>query len=242
MSSLLLAFLLFADLDHSLWDTLLKRYVTEDSRVDYHRWRQNDTEALEQYIQEVASPWPAGMTSQQEKAALINAYNAIVIRWVIANYPIVSIWKTYKPFSKSRHAVNAKKVSLDELESRLRKLGDPRIHAALVCAARSCPPLRREAYTAAHLDQQLEDNTRAWLADPELNDFDAEKGKANLSAIFKWYRSDFPSIEDFVIRHAPRFKAGFSIDHKTYRWGLNDTELGDGYSQFNFLWDYARHR
>src|SRR5258708_37110428 len=163
---------MFADIDHAVWDGLLKRYVNAQSRVDYQRWRQTDAEALENYVQELAAPWPAGMTAQQEKAALINAYNAIVVRWVIANYPVTSIWKTYKPFSKARHTVNGKKVSLDQIESRLRELGDPRIHSALVCAARSCPPLRREAYSASRLDAQLEDTTRAWLTDRERNETD----------------------------------------------------------------------
>lgn len=33
---------------------------------------------------------------------------------------------------------------------------EPRIHAALVCAAISCPPLRQEPYTGENLDEQLE--------------------------------------------------------------------------------------
>jgi uncharacterized protein DUF547 len=70
-------------------------------------------------------------------------------------------------------------------------MADPRIHAALVCAARSCPPLRREAYVADRLGGQLDNNVREWLAKPSLNHFGPSQGKAEISPIFKWYRMDF---------------------------------------------------
>jgi len=243
MSALLLAFQILTGPDHSTWDTLLKRYLNSESRVDYKSLRQNDATAIDEYLAEFAAPWPKEMTPQAEKAALINLYNATVVRWILANYPVVSIWKTDRPFRGARHRVNGRKISLDEIENRLRKMGDPRIHAALVCAARSCPPLRHEAYVADRLDAQLDDNTRAWLANSDLNEFDAERGKAYVSMIFKWYKNDFESLDDFFAKYAPHYQRGSSISHLTYRWGLNDTsDLGEDYSQLNYLWDAVRHR
>ena len=123
-------------------------------------------------------------------------------------------------------------VSLDQIESRLRAMGDPRIHAALVCAARSCPPLRREAYIAARLGEQLDDNVREWLADRSLNTFDSARAQAEVSPIFKWYGKDFDSypggLAGFLLQYAPPdAKAAlgerkFQITFKSYEWGLND--------------------
>jgi hypothetical protein len=232
------------ELDHSVWDSLLKRYVNEESRVDYKTWKEKDAAALDGYIAQLARVWPRTPGSA-EKAALINAYNALTIQWVLAHYPIASIWKTKKPFTAARHTVNGQKTSLDGIETRLRKTNDPRIHAALVCAARSCPPLRRESYAPETLDAQLDDNTRAWLANPVLNEFSPDRKRAEISSIFKWYRTDFPDLERFLAQYAPKdkFVSGAKIEHRSYKWGLNDqSALGENYSQAAFLFDAARHR
>jgi hypothetical protein len=115
------------------------------------------------------------------------------IEWVV-NYPVQSIWSTPGPFTKARHTLWGKRVSLDELESWLREMSDPRVYAALVCAASNCPPLRREAYIAERLDEQLDDNVREWLADPSLNTFYPAQAKAEISPIFKWFGKDLTPI------------------------------------------------
>ena len=143
-------------------------------------------------------------------------------------------------------------VSLDQIESRLRAMGDPRIHAALVCAARSCPPLRREAYVAERLGEQLDDNVRQWLADRSLNTFDPDRAHADISPIFKWYASDFGSypggLEGFLSQYAPPDVKGglgerkFQIRFKAYDWGLNDqSRFGTEYSRLRFAVDWVRN-
>ncbi len=253
MNVVSLMLMTIATLDHSSWDGLLKKYLNQESRVDYKRLKQDDLPALDRYIAQLAEPWPAAITEPEKKAALINAYNALTIRWVLEHYPVESIWKTKKPFREARHTVNAERMSLDDVETRLRKMGDPRIHSALVCAARSCPPLRKEAYLAERLDRQLEDNTIAWLGNSKLNSFDPSKRKAEVSMIFKWYRDDFQekgaTLEAFLTRYGPGKDSAFlkeehgKIDFKKYHWGLNDTgPLGEGYSAWSFYWDALRNR
>jgi len=225
------------------WDHMLKTYVNASALVDYPRWKQQDPGSLDAYLAGLAKPAPANAS----KAALINAYNALVVRWVIENYPVESIWQTPHPFTQARHVVNGEKVSLDGIEGRLRQLGDPRIHAALVCAARSCPPLRREAYTDDRLDQQLDDNLRTWLANPSLNQFDAATHTARVSEIFKWYQGDFVasagSVEKFLEKYAPRQFTIQKVEYITYRWGLNDAAgHGAGYSTLRFYWDHERNK
>ncbi len=238
--------------DHSTWDAMLKRYVNAQSLVDYRQWKDTGNRELETYLKQLAQPWPGGMTPDEEKSALINAYNALAVHWVLENYPIKSIWRTDHPFLAVRHTVNGQVVSLNQVESRLRALGDPRIHAALVCASRSCPPLRREAYVANRINRQLDDNTQAWLANASLNEFLPDSRRAKVSPIFTWYAADFQraggSVENFLARYAPASKSDFlrrefKIEYQSYDWGLNDSSnLGAGYSQIQFLWDYFRNR
>lgn len=244
---------LSSEIDHGVWDQLLKRYVTVHSRVDYQRWKTDGTESLDRYLASLAQPWPSSLSPGEKKATLINAYNALMIRWILSHYPVASVWRTEKPFVTPRHTINGEKVSLDTIENRLRGLGDPRVHAVLVCAARSCPPLRREAYVAAGLDEQMDDNARAWLANKAWNEFQPERRRAGVSSIFKWFRQDFErngqSVQEFLAKYAPTDQAAFlregpvKLEYKTYHWGLNDASpLGEDYSGITFFWDWFRNR
>jgi len=244
--------MLAADIDHSSWDAQLKKYVNPQHRVDYGKWKSEALAELDAYVALLAKPWPAAMSAVERKAASINAYNALTVRWILRHFPVKSIWKTNKPFVTKRHTVDGKQVSLDDVENRLRDLGDPRVHAVLVCAARSCPPLRREAYVAASLDDQIDDNTRAWLADTGLNRFLPAKKRAEVSSIFKWFPGDFEknggTVEKFLARFAPvgnEFlrESGVKVEHVDYYWGLNDSgNVGEGYSKLGFYWDWLRNK
>ena len=129
---------------------------------------------------------------------------------------------------------------------------DPRIHAALVCAARSCPPLRREAYVAERVDEQLDDNVREWLADPFLNRFYPAEGRAEITPFFTWYGKDFDAypggLKGIIRKYAPREDVT-ELDHKgletsflNYDWGLNDqSEVGENYSRLQFAIDRVRN-
>jgi hypothetical protein len=238
--------------DHQAWDSLLKEFVNAESRVDYARLKSEAAGRLTRYTDQLAAAEALDWKSLEGKAFLINAYNALTIRWVVENYPATSIMATPNPFRMKRHRLAGEKVSLDQIEERLRETGDPRIHAVLVCAALSCPPLRREAYMAARLDEQLDSNTRQWLANSGLNEFDPQGGTADLSPIFDWNEKDFSSykggLEAFVREYAPRDKIEslgkhrLSISFKKYRWGLNDqSAIGEEYSGFRLAVDWLKN-
>lgn len=218
--------------DHGAWDTLLREFVNAQHRVDYARLKREGSARLKDYITSLGQVGNQPLSPDERKALLINAYNAFTIQWVLDNYPIGSIRSTSAPFTEARHRLGGTRVSLDQVESQLRAMGDPRIHAALVCAARSCPPLRREAYVGGRLQHQLDDNVRLWLADRSLNAFDSEHAQAEISPIFEWYEKDFDSypggLQGFLRQYAPPdVKAAlgrkeFRIHFKNYDWGLND--------------------
>ena len=229
--------------DASLWHSLLKQYVNPESRVDYAKWKADGTASLDSYLQQLAQPWPKEMAAGAEKAELIDAYNALTVRWILQNYPLQSIWRTHHPFTEARHTIDGRKVSLDAIETRLRNMSDPRIHGTLVCASLSCPPLRREAYTADRIDAQLDDNVHAWLTNEKLNQLSPDKHEAAVSMIFKWYRGDFDAASGSVANFLAKFVPGEykSIKHIPYHWGLNDTsDIGKKYSNFDFLRDKVK--
>jgi hypothetical protein len=235
------------DIDHAKWTAILQKYVTSQSRVNYARLKLDGTEDLDQYLNQLARPWPEAMDADATKAALIDVYNALTVRWIVSNFPVASIWRTQGPFRVARHKVDGTIESLDSIETRLRNMGDPRIHGALVCAARSCPPLRREAYTKATLNDQLDDNFRAWLAEPSRNLFLPEKHLAKVSKIFQWYAADFQKIGGVpavLERFAPpkSFAISNKLEYQKYNWGLNDSSsVGASYSAFDFYVDYVRN-
>jgi hypothetical protein len=127
-----------------------------------------------------------------------------------------------------------KQVTLDHVEHDLlrKDYKEPRIHFALVCAARSCPPLRGEPFVADKLDEQLEDQGRTFLNTPSKNRVDSAKRTAYLSKIFKWFGGDFEAQAEsilafvrpyFVEETAKAMKEGtFQVEYLDYDWSLND--------------------
>jgi hypothetical protein len=124
-------------------------------------------------------------------------------------------------------------VSLDEIEhDRIRpRFREPRIHFALVCAARSCPPLRAEAYTGARLEAQLADQARRVHRRDRWLRFDPASGTLHLTRLYDWYASDFlaaaPSIEEYVAAHEVSVRAALAAGRRPrigwlpYDWSLN---------------------
>lgn len=110
---------------------------------------------------------------------------------------------------------------------------------AVNCASIGCPALRPEAFTAAQLDAQLDDQTRRFLRDRTRNRYVAGDDLLLLSPIFNWYAGDFEtgwrgseSVAAFVALYADaigadpalaaRLKADdVEIDYLDYDWALN---------------------
>jgi hypothetical protein len=167
-------------------------------------------------------------TSEQRLAFLINLYNASTLRLIRDHYPVKSIkdiggW--FKgPWDQPIVTLFGKQVTLDHLEHDIirKQFKEPRIHMALVCAAKGCPPLRREAYTADKLESQLADQSRQYLASPTGLIIDKTKGKVFISSIFKWYGSDFPSVSNFIEKYSGKKLKGLKIDYLDYDWSLNE--------------------
>lgn len=227
---------------HRAWTALLARHV-RDGTVAYAAWKREGTAALDAYLASLAAVPPdcfAAFSEPQQIAFLIDAYNAATVRLVLGEYPIASIRKigllpgaAFRKSFLALPAVGPGEVSLDDIEHEtLRKrYREPRIHFALVCAARSCPPLRGEAFRAEALEAQLDDQGRAFLRDPRKNRYDAPARTLQLSEIFDWFAEDFVtaagSVGAFVAPFLEDPAASAARDPATrieflpYDWSLN---------------------
>jgi hypothetical protein len=71
---------------------------------------------------------------------------------------------------------------------------DPRIHFALNCGARSCPPIR--PYSSTAVDEELAAAERAYLAAEST--LDRERGVLELPGLLRLYRGDFGPEAELV--------------------------------------------
>lgn len=226
-------------IDVATWDGLLRRHVDGRGRVDYGAWRAQGAAELEHWLA-VQRPFDPEPGSRAEAMALwINLYNALVIRQVLARFPLASIrpsiagvpnWPAFLSFfSRPVISLQGQSLSLNRIEHGILRprFGDPRLHFALVCAAVGCPLLRPEAYRAERLEAQLEEDALRFLQDPRKLRFDPARGRLLASRIFQWYRQDFlavaPSIPAYVKRYIPELAlpAGVRVSYLPYDWALN---------------------
>ena len=224
---------------HALLGQVLSRHVAE-GRVDYAALKKDPAD-LDRYLAQLSAVSKEELKSWDEPsqlAFLINAYNAWTLRLVATHYPVGSIKDigTLVRGPWDQRVVNlwGETLSLDTLEhSVLRKdYKEPRIHFALVCAARSCPPLRSEPYLGEQLGRQLDDQARQFLATPSKNRVVAAGHTVHLSPIFKWYAADFERQSGSVLSALQPYwpadtaallaKGQFSIRYTVYDWSLND--------------------
>jgi hypothetical protein len=234
-------------LDTEPYAHVLERFVAADGMVRYADLAA-DSADLEDYLAGVAAVTSSELEALPEAERIafwINAYNAITLKTIIQSYPIQagglsalrypssSIRQISGAWSNRDWTVAGRKMSLDDIEHEtLRKRFDePRIHMALVCAAKGCPPLRTEPYRGDRLDGQLDDQARRYLASPAGLRVEPGGRKVAVSAIFKWFDDDFDSaggVRAFLTGYAPDAARTALAERKTkityldYDWSLNE--------------------
>jgi len=109
--------------------------------------------------------------------------------------------------------------SAREKKLRVDKL-DYRIHFALNCGAKSCPPVA--FYKTEQLDRQLELATTAYLKTEVL--FNGKDNTLELPAIFSWFRGDFNGKKGILkmlrVRKFVPVEGKPAIKWKPYDWSL----------------------
>ncbi|RLL51316.1 DUF547 domain-containing protein [Mariprofundus sp. EBB-1] len=170
------------------------------------------------------------LVSDKEKLAFwINAYNILAIQVVLDHWPLDSIRDAgglFSPVWKKPAAIVAGKMrTLYQIEHQiLRPMGEPRIHFAIVCASVSCPDLKNSAYTAADLNNQLDQQAQAFINHPDKG-VRVQGNSIHTSKIFDWFEGDFKTrggVISFIRTYrediASDSKAGSYLD---YNWALN---------------------
>ncbi len=227
-----------ATFNHSRFDRLLKAYVDDAGWVDY-RVLADHAEELDAYIDALATA-PFDRLKRNEKLALlINAYNAFTLRlildyWHDGSLASIKDIPAARRWSDKRWTLGGTVESLDTIENkRIRpRFKEPRIHFALVCAAIGCPPLRNEAYVGDRLEEQLEAQARYVHRKNTWFRVDPEQRTVYLTALYKWYGSDFEQVAGSVLNFAANYSvtlkrlidSGVSPHRKwlDYDWTLND--------------------
>jgi hypothetical protein len=153
------------------------------------------------------------MNADERKAFYINAYNVVAIETLLEN-PGKKIVDIDGAFKTAKHRVGGEMVTLDEIENRLRQFQDARIHFAIVCASKSCPPLASKAYRAEGLSAALDRQGREFVNDPTKNRIDKAKGMITLSMIFNWNRKEFERDGGTLQKYVSKYVA----DAATASW------------------------
>jgi hypothetical protein len=208
-------------------DRLLGQIVHGES-VDYVALARDGRAAIVGYLDELATIDPAALPRTDRIAFYLNLYNATVLRAVIERYRpgYRADADSFRLFDEPLVRCAGRTMSLNDLEHRvLRPLGEPRIHAALVCAARSCPPLASRAYRGADLVATLEERMRRFVQDRGRNEIDVAHKTLRLSRIFEWYAEEFGGKEGvarYVGRYAGVDATSFRVEFLPYSWELNE--------------------
>lgn len=228
-------------IDHSAWDALLKKYVDGDGLVDYQSLKSNvaDVRKLDGYLAMLSSA-SANVTAKREAklAFWINAYNAVTVRGILREYPTSSIrnhtarlfgyniWKDLKLY------VGGTPYSLEQMEHEiLRKMSEPRIHFAIVCASIGCPRLLNQAYVTSKIEAQLELNAKDFFSRKQNFRYDKPSKRFYVSSILSWFGEDFGSDQASQLRRisawlpanavAAAKRNAVTVSFLDYDWDLN---------------------
>jgi len=220
-------------LDIAAYQGVLQRHVDAAGRVNYAALQ--DDAALDAFTDALAAAEePTDPAARM--AFWINAYNALTLDLIADNYPLSSIRELDggDPWSARMFTVAGQPVTLNHIEHQiLRPLGDARVHAALNCASRGCPPLPPAPFASDQLDAQLNDAAQRWVRTNGVN-VDVSANTLQISKIFDWYGEDFVrdgepkerAAASFAATYLPEHAAflaagGYTTSYMSYDWGLN---------------------
>jgi len=204
--------------------TFLEECVS-NGQVDYNGLARNSSN-LDLLVSEIAQYELKG--DKSDFPFYLNAYNILVIKGIVDNYPVNSPMDIKGFFDSKPIAVAGQKLTLNDLENKVIRptYNDARIHFALVCGAIGCPPLTNQAFTPENYDALLTKNTTAALNNPTFIEMDDNQGSLMLSKIFEWYKVDFGGNDAGIIEFINQYRnspisADTPVSFYEYDWTLN---------------------
>lgn len=220
---------------HKTWDTLLQKYV-KNGFVNYKGFAR-DVKLLDGYLEKLDKTEVSSFSREEKLAFWINAYNAFTVKLILNHYPVKSIRKISRPWSRRIWKAAGKTLSLDDIEHKIlrKELREPRIHFAIVCASIGCPDLQAFAFTGDGVNEQLDRAATGFFSSRKhfYFELDGDKVTIFISKIFSWFGGDFGDKKeqrvDFILRFlakpdAEKIKKAASVKMKYlgYDWNLNE--------------------
>jgi hypothetical protein len=221
--------------DHTILEGLLAKHV-RNGFVDYAGFKADEIK-LDQYLSMLERIDPESLTRNEQFAFYINAYNSWTIKLILSGYPGVRSIKDLggllqSPWQKELLRIHGKTFKLDDIEHKILRprFKDPRVHFAINCASKSCPPLLAEPYRSETLDAQLNRSTRDFVNNPASYRFEGDT--LWVSSIFKWFSGDFNNDPvGFYRKYAEADLKGLleekghriQVKYLDYDWSLNGT-------------------
>ncbi len=208
--------------------------------------------SVESHLQSLAEAQPKILeqqldTDQKRKAFWINVYNGLVISKLSQSPELFENRGSF--FSSKQFVIAGKEVSLDKIEHgiirRSRKklsLGylkkwfpsrfekrfwvdeiDGRVHYALNCGAKSCPPVR--IYTAHGFDAEVDASAKTYLQ--KHVKFEEAQKEVYVPVLFSWFIGDFggkDGVRDFLVHYEllnENNKTSYALKYLNYDWTLD---------------------
>lgn len=206
-------------------DQFFSLYVKK-GKVDY-KAIQNNPSSLNELVAMLKEAKVNVSKASAYQAFYINAYNLMVIKSIVANYPIKSPLDVKGFFDTTKHTVAGNKLTLNDIENKILRAKFPkeaRFHFVLVCAGLGCPPIINEAYKPSKLAAQLQKQTVLALNDP--NFIKVKGNKVQISQIFQWYNKDFTQYGteiEYINRYRnQKLPEKAKLSYYPYNWTLND--------------------
>ncbi|CBY40889.1 unnamed protein product, partial [Oikopleura dioica] len=195
---------------------LYGKYLNDDgTSVDYDGLA--DSEEFGEYVKITAQLQRVDLSQLSVDGRLaffINIYNALIIHGqVIRGIPQAFLTRL-RFFWTTSYIIGGHVFTLDDIENgvlRGNRKGpahlcrqfsrsdprlkfalpttEPKIHFALVCGAKSCPPIK--CFSENDVQEELKIATEGFIEDDSNVHVNIEKKKVKLSMIFKWYQVDF---------------------------------------------------
>lgn len=210
--------------DHQAFDALLQQYVDSQGQVNYTAFKKTESQ-LDAYLNTLALATPgAGWTKNEALAYWMNAYNAYTLKLILKNWPLSSILDLHggKPWDVNWIELAGKTYSLNEIEHQIIRpqFKDARIHFAVNCAAKSCPPLYNRAFSSQGLNSTLERLTKAFINNEAYNK--TTSTTVQVSKLFDWYKEDFGDVRAYLNTYLNTpLEIDSSIGFSDYDWALN---------------------
>jgi Protein of unknown function, DUF547 len=242
------AVVMAAEPDYGAWTQILKTHYNPTHGMDYEGLAKKDWNTLKGLMQSMAQVDANALNAKEQLAYYMNVYNITVVNLMMENRQVKSIRELSTDpitriniFKKDLVTLKSGATSLKKLEDDIirGRFKDPRIHFAINCAAKSCPPLRQEAFTGTNLDAQLDDQARAFFANPLLGARFEVKGETLRIQLTKimdggfWFGKDFeqwgggklPFLRRFLSEDKQKIMDQYSghtdLQFDSYDWSIN---------------------